>query len=255
VDKNQTIIANYKGGSVSLNQAQIEIEKLAVQNPSIKGVKFNNLTSDQQELIIKEVVLKEKIYKEAKKQGLNKDEDYQQALKIFETELLKQKLFAKLIEDAKKEGNIKAQYDKLVKNLENKQDFKIRYIALKNEDEANKIYQKLTKKPNLFNYYAKNKSIDKEAAKKSGDLGFVLETLLPAQIQEKANVLADNEISSPIELGQDKWAIIKVEDRRKAQIVPFEKAKDALAQSLAQKAIGDFVTKSLEEADISIVVK
>ncbi len=157
--------------------------------------------------------------------------------------------------DSQKEENLRKNYDESAKDLENKQDFKIRYIALENEKEAMKIHQKLLKKPNLFNYYAKNKSIDKEVAKKSGDLGFVLEILLPKQIQEEVKKLTKNEISSPIKLTDNKWAIIKLEDSRKAQIVPFEQAKDALAQSLAQKAISDFVTNSLKEAKISILVK
>ena len=41
------------------------------------------LTNLGQEAVIKEVILKEMAYKEAKKRKLDKDKDYQEALKIF----------------------------------------------------------------------------------------------------------------------------------------------------------------------------
>ena len=116
----ENIVANYKGGYVTANQAQIELNKLAVQNPDLKGITFESLNNDQKEIIIKEIVLKEIAYKEAKKERLNKEKDYKQALKLFETELLKQKLFVKITEDAKKEENLKKNYDELVKNLKDK---------------------------------------------------------------------------------------------------------------------------------------
>lgn len=52
-----------------------------------------------------------------------------------------------------------------------------------------------------------------------------------------------------------KWVIIKLEDERPAEILPYEKAKDALAQNLVKKAIEDFVSQSLEKAKINVLVK
>ena len=42
----ENIVANYKGGYVTANQAQIEINKLAVQNPDLKGIAFESLNND-----------------------------------------------------------------------------------------------------------------------------------------------------------------------------------------------------------------
>ena len=49
----ENIVANYKGGYVTANQAQIELNKLAVQNPDLKGITFESLNNDQKEIIIK----------------------------------------------------------------------------------------------------------------------------------------------------------------------------------------------------------
>lgn len=250
----ENIVANYKGGYVTANQAQTQLNQLAVQNPDLKGIAFESLNNDQKEIIIKEIVLKEIAYKEAKKERLNKEKDYKQALKLFETELLKQKLFVKITEDAKKEENLKNNYDELVKNLKDKQDIRISYIALKTEKEANSLHKILTKYPNSFAKQAKLKSIDKETAKNGGDLDFILEDALPKEIVDNTKKLEKGKISKAFKLA-DKWVIIKLEDLRPAKIAKFEDAKQALSTSLSQKALQDFISKSIEDADIFILTK
>ena len=44
-----------------------------------------------------------------------------------------------------------------------------------------------------------------------------------------------------------KWLIIKLDDERSAEILPYEKAKEGLAQNLAKKAVEDFVSQGLEK--------
>ncbi len=253
-DSSKTVVSTYSGGEVTLKDVNIELEKLIVQNAKLKGLTFDRLSSDQKEAIIKEVVLKEIAYKEAKKRSLNKDKDYQEALKVFETELLKQRLFVALAKEASDEKNVKKNYDELVAKLKDKKDLRISYIIVKTQNEAEAIYQTVLRYPNSFTSQAKRKSLDKEVAKKGGDLGFVMEDSLSAEVAAQAKLLNKGQIGKPIQV-TDKWAVIKLEDARPAEITPYEKAKDALAQSLAKKAIEDFLTQSLEKAKISILVK
>lgn len=253
-EPSKKVISTYLGGQVTLRDVNIELEKLIVQNDKLKGLTFDSLTSEQKETIIKEVVLKEIAYKEARKRNLNKDKDYQEALKIFESELLKQKLFADLVKKVSSEENVRKNYDELVAKIKDKKDIRISYIAVKTQSEAEALYQTLTKSPNSFAALAKKKSLDKEVAKKGGDLGFVMEDMLPKEIVSQARSVTKGQIAKPVQL-QDKWAIIKLEGERPAEIIPFEKAKDALTQNLAKKALEEFVTQSLEKAKISILVK
>lgn len=253
-DPAKKVISTYSDGEIMLKDVNIELEKLIVQNSKLKGLTFYKLSSDQKEAIIKEVVLKEIAYKEAKKRNLNKDKDYQEALKVFETELLKQKLFITLAKEASDEKNVRKNYDELVAKLKDKKDLRISYIIVKTKNEAEALFQTLLKHPNSFTSQAKKKSLDKEIAKKGGDLGFVMEDSLPAEVSRQAKSLAKGQIGKPIQI-TDKWAVIKLEDSRPAEIVPYEKAKDVLAQSIAKKAIEDFITQSLGKAKISVLVK
>ena len=253
-DPSKTVVSTYSGGQITLKDVNVELEKLIIKNDKLKGITFDKLSADQKEAIIKEAVLKEMAYKEAKKRSLNKDKEYQEAIKLFESELLKQKLFVTLAKEAADEKNVKKNYDELVAKLKNKKDLRISYIVVKSQNEAEAIYGSLLKSPNSFAALAKRKSLDKEVGKKGGDLGFVLEDALPAEVVKQARTVAKGGIAKPVQTS-GQWAIIKLEDERPAEITPFEKAKDALAQNLAKKAIEDFVSQSFEKAKISILVK
>ena len=253
-DPSKTIVSTYEGGQVSLKDANQELSKLVAKNEKLKGVTFEKLNPEQKETVIKEVVLKEIAYKEAKKRKLDKDKDYQEALKSFESELLKQKLLFTLAKDASDEKNLRKSYDELAEKLKGKKDIRISYIAVKTQNEADSIYQSLVKSPSSFSSQAKRKSIDKEVAKKGGDLGFVVEDVLPTDVLKQVKILTKGQLSKPFSTS-GKWVIIKLDDERPAEIVPFEKAKDALAQNLAKKAIEDFVSQSMEKARVSILVK
>lgn len=254
-DPSKTIVSTYEGGQVTLQDANQELTKLVAKNEKLKGVFFEKLNPEQKEAIIKEVIIKEMAYKEAKKRKLDKDKDYQEALRSFESELLKQKLVFALAKEATDEKNVKKNYDELAEKLKSKKDIRISYIAVKTQKEAEVLYQILLTYPNSFASQAKKKSLDREVAKKGGDLGFVMEDSLPSEIVKQAKILNKGQISKPIQLSNSKWAIIKLEDERSAEITPYEKVKDALAQNLAKKAIEDFVSQSLEKAKMSILVK
>jgi len=254
-DSSKTIVSTYSGGQVTLKDANIELDKLIAKNEKLKGLTFEKLNQEQKESVIKEVIIKEMALKEAKKRKLDKDKDYQEALKNFESELLKQKLVFALAKEASDEKNVKKNYDELAAKLKDKKDIRISYIAVKTEKEAEVLYQVVAKYPNSFATQAKKKSLDKEIAKKGGDLGFVMEDSLPSEIVKQVKVMSKGQISKPIQLSNGKWAIIKFEDERPAEISPYEKVKDALAQNLAKKAIEDFVSQSFEKAKMSILVK
>jgi len=253
-DPAKIVVANYEGGQVYLKDVNDEIAKLATQNNKLKDLDFYQLKSDQKEALIKEVVLKKLSFIEAKKRNLDEAEDYQWALKSFEAELLKQKLLIALAQDASNEKNVKKNYDEIVAKLKDKKDIQIAYIALASQNEANGLYKFLLSSPSSFARVAKNKSLDKEIAKKGGDLGFVLEDALPTEVVKKARAVKKGEIAEPIQSG-DKWLIIKFIDERPAQINSYEKSKDTLAQNLAKKAIEDFIAQSLEKSKITIILK
>lgn len=247
----KTIVATYNKGKITLAEAQQELDKISSKSEKLKDLQFSNLKKEQQELVIKEIILQKIIYQEAKKQGFKNEKSYTQAVKNFKQEFLKQKLYNHLVSTAKAEKNVQKNYNELLEKSQNKLDFKISYIAIGNEKQAQEIYQKLLKNPSNFAKIAKQSSIDTDTAKKGGNLGFVFEDNLPASLVENLKQLKKNQITKPIEVA-DSWFIVQLQQSRKAEILPFEKAKEQLAENLAKLAVEDFIEKSLEQAKINI---
>jgi len=247
----KTIVATYNKGKITLAEAQQELDKISSKSEKLKDLQFSNLKKEQQELVIKEIILQKIIYQEAKKQGFKNEKSYTQAVKNFKQEFLKQKLYNHLVSTAKAEKNVQKNYNELLEKSQNKLDFKISYIAIGNEKQAQEIYQKLLKNPSNFAKIAKQRSIDTDTAKKGGNLGFVFEDNLPVSLVENLKQLKKNQITKPIEVA-DSWFIVQLQQSRKAEILPFEKAKEQLAENLAKLAVEDFIEKSLEQAKINI---
>lgn len=253
-EQSNQVVATYEDGEVTLQDANQELAKLVATNDKLKNTTFEKLNTDQKQTVIKEIVLQDAVCKEAKKRNLDQDRDYQEALKNLEYQLLQQKLILAITRDVSDEANLRKNYDQLVEKLKDKKDLRISYIALKTESEANALHKKLVRSPKSFAEQAKRKSIDKEIAKKGGDLGFALEDAIPADILKQAKMLTKGQISKPF-LTSGKWIIIKLEDERPAEVLTFEKSKSILIQNLAQQSIADFAAQSTEKAKINILTK
>ncbi len=251
--KDDTVVATYSGGKITQSHLEKEINRIKSQNPKAANVTLSNLPTSQKELLIKEIILKEAAFKEAKKLDLDDEKEYVDAIYQFEATILQKQLYLKLIKDATTDEKIKAKYDDLVGKNKNKEDFKLGFILLKNKKEASKISKRLRNNPNSFSYYAKTKSLDKASKKNKGVLDYSIESSFPKNIIEIAKGLKKGKISKPFAIA-DKWGIIKLINKRPAQIKSFEKSKAALLQNMALKAIKDFNDESLKKAKINLIV-
>lgn len=136
-------ISTYKGGKITLREAEIELTKLVAKNKDLQAVQFSDLNEEQKKIIIQEAVMNEISYQEAKKRKLHKGEEYQEALKIFNEEFLKQRLYIDLKEKAGLEESVKKHYDTLVEKLAGQKEINIRYIIVKTQAEAKALARKL----------------------------------------------------------------------------------------------------------------
>ena len=247
----QKIIATYDNGVIRLIDVKIEMEKIIAKNNKLKNLKFESLNSDLQKVIIQEAVINKLASQKARQNGLDKHQDFQMTMDLFENELLKQKLFIEIANKVKNEENLKKNYQELVKKLQNKKDYRLSYIAIKTQQQADEIYETLNKNSKKFSELAKQKSLDLESGKKGGDLGFVVEDALPSEILNVIKKSKKGQITKPI-LSSNRFVIAMFVDERKAEILSFSKAKEVLTNSLVKKALEDFNQEILKEADIKI---
>ena len=245
------VIAKYIDGNITKKEVDSEIKILAMQNSQFKDVEFDKLDKDQKEAVINEIIIKKILYKKAKKLKLHNNKSYKDALNNFQNEMLKQEMIVHIVKEATSQDKIINSYNKLIKDLSNKKEVKISYIALSNSKDANAIYQLLIKSPAKFSFYAKNKSIDKETAKNGGDLDFVIESIVPSEIVEKVRIAGRGNITKPILVG-GKYFIAILKAERDFKVPDLKDIENEIAKNLAKKAVEEFASESLKMAKLQI---
>jgi EpsD family peptidyl-prolyl cis-trans isomerase len=195
--------------------------------------------------LVDELVKKELLYVEAKKKGLDKDEEFQRK---FE-EIKKNALITRLLEKEMKavpqltDKEVKDYYDGHKDDFVQANAVRLSQIVVKTEDDAKKVYERL-QKGEPFNKLAAEVSMDKASAKSGGDLGLFKRGEMNQDLEKVAFSLKKNQISMPVPL-KDGIHILVVTDI-KGTAVDFDKVKGSISQQLTAKKQQDDLEKFIE---------
>jgi len=195
--------------------------------------------------LVDELVKKELLYVEAKKRGLDKDEEFQRK---FE-EIKKNALITRLLEKEIKaipqltDKEAKDYYDGHKDEFVQPNAVRLSQIVVKSEDDAKKVYERL-QKGEPFNKLAAEVSLDKASAKSGGDLGLFKRGEMNQDLEKVAFSLKKNQISMPVPL-KDGIHILVVTDI-KGTTLDFDKVKGSIIQQLMAKKQQDGLEKFIE---------
>lgn len=208
----------------------------------------------------------------ARKKGLDKRKDIQEILALAQdnllaNELIKEEVLNKIKID---EGQAKEYYEKNLVRFKTPDQVRARHILVKmtapaSAEEKEKAREKaegLLKKIKAGEDFAKLAeafSDDPASKDKGGDLGFLareMKTTPFVNAAEKAALaLKPGEVSGAIETPFG-YRIIKVEEEKKGEILPFESIKDKVMslalEEVKKEKIKTFVEQAMKEADVKI---
>ena len=243
----------------TVNGEKIEDNDIAAILSVIPGANFQKLQKDQQKKVIEQAIEKRLLADKAAKSGIEKDPMYQETLKKMKKDLaleiwMKKQFDAQSVSDT----DAKAFYNKNTKMFKQPAMAKAKHNLVKTEAEAKKIIAELNKAKDV------KKTFVKLAATKStgpsgpngGELGWFDATKMVKPFADAAFALKKGTFTKKPVKTQFGYHVIYVEDKKKAQNVPFEKAKKNSIQSLkVQKFQAHMkeVSKGLKaKADIKI---
>lgn len=202
--------------------------------------------------VMNEVVLREALVQEAKKKGFHKlasvkDEIAMMSQSILINALRQDFLKKHPVTDA----DIKAEYNRLVKEHENDKEYRVRHILLDKESEAKSIIAKL-KGGESFGDHAKQ-SKDVGTAKKGGDLGWAApDRYVPPFAQEVTSLKKGQISESPVKT-RFGYHVVKVDDVRAVEMPALAQVKPQLHQNLQAKRLQEFQQKIIDKAKIKPV--
>lgn len=236
---NAKVVAEFSGGHKILMKDLLE--QMKDLPAEAKDKPFSKLYTALLNKMVDSYILSEA----AKKASLESDpatiKKTDDAKKIIIQKALIDSEVAKIIKDS----DIKAKYDELVSKMPKDEfEVRLRHVMLSSKDEAEALIKDLKSNPKNFEEVAKTRSLDDQTKLKGGDLGFVRKGDLPKALAEVVFTASKGEVlSKAIDLGDQKFSVIYIDDKRPVQPPKFEEVKEEIRKAL----IPEYAVKVVEK--------
>ena len=193
------------------------------------------------------------VMQEAKKRGLDRSKEYQAALSNFQTQLLGELYIQEVVKKASvSDSEAKQIYDQQAAALKGTQEVKLRQIVTDNQEDAQKALAELNSKKSFASVAQK---YSKDGLKDKGGLIDSWENLknfqnnAPAIYDAIASLAKGQHVKQVVNINGS-YALFQVEDKRNAQIPPFNDVKDQIKNALAQQKLTQSVQELRQKATI-----
>lgn len=218
------------------------VQTLLLQDAKNKKILVSDEEVDAQISAIKQKYGEQTFQLALQQQGMEEEE--------YRKELRDQMIISRLKEDVTKDISItdeevRKYYDSHKDQFSSPESVKVRHILVKSIDEAKKVKERL-KKGEDFAKVAREVSMDPGSRDRGGDLGYVSRGKMVKSFEDAAFALKKKGEISDIVQTEYGFHIIKLEDRKPAEITPFESARER-AQNLLRKEKEEEVFKEYVE--------
>lgn len=217
------VLARFDGATITERDFLKKVQGLprALQNVAMKRKKD----------LIEDMVAEHFLLKEAERQGLNKDKDVEDLIRVAQKKITIAKLVEKEIDK-----KISILPDEVSQYYEFHQDefmtpllFRASHVLLKTEAEALAVKEALDQGAD-FEETARQKSIDTTAAR-GGDLGYFQKGQFVPEFEEAALQMKKGEIRGPVKT-QFGFHVIRLNDRVEPRLRDFKSVKNRVEERL-----------------------
>ena len=219
-----------------------------VANNVAQGVKD---TPELRAVLKKELISREVLVQEAKRQNLDKEQTLKMQLLMQQNSLLIDNLLAKQFANLNiSDEKLRTEYKRQVEQLGDAEQYEVSHIVTATEAEAKAVVRELNaKKGPTFSKLAREKSIH-ASAQNGGSLGWLLPNqLVPALASVVVNLNVGSTTNTPIPTS-DGWQVLKVEGKRKFKVPTFDESKQQLVNAVFAQERAEFVQKLVNAAKV-----
>jgi peptidyl-prolyl cis-trans isomerase C len=216
------------------------------------GSELTKLPPEARRRLLVEFLIENQVLAEAgAKDKLTDTPAFKERMAYWQRRALRETFFDKSVRGPVKEDEARQFYDKQVGIVKTQSELRVRHILVETEDLVKQLAEKIAKGED-FAALAKEHSRDPGSKDQGGELGFFGRGQMVPEFEEAAFKLKDGEISPPVR-SKFGWHIIKVEERRAPQVVPFEAVKQRIMDALVQKRAQQVVASLREAAKVEFV--
>lgn len=253
-------LAQDEGVAATVNGDKIltkDVDK-AVEALNLSGQSVSDLKPDERAAVLKQLkpevlnqIINEKLLEEAvAKSKVEEGAEYKKRLDVLKVQLARQVYLEEQIKDKISDKQVKAEYDKFVKQNKGKVEVRARHILVPSEEEAVQVIKDLDGGAD-FAELAQKRSSDPSSSR-GGELGyFVKEEMVPEFSNEAFSIKKGGYSKKPVKT-QFGWHVVKVEDKRDRPVPKLEQVQEAIRQQLGNQALQQLTADLRAKADIKI---
>lgn len=205
-------------------------------------------SSDLYRRMLDEVVDQRLLAAEALKRKLDKDPVAQRRLAAARDRILGDMLVEKTVSGAVNENAIRGLYNEQQKLARRSEEIHARQIVVRTPADAEAI-KKLLGAGASFEALAMERSLDGDTRFNGGDLGYFTADIMPDSYGAALAGAGKGAIVGPFAV-EGGYAVVKIEDRRMEQPIPFEAARPQIVRFLTYDRIRDLLERLRSKAKI-----
>ena len=235
-------VATVDGTPISRADYDFYTKRLLQNRPA------TDLTPEQKNQILDEMISMQLIASQAVKDGLEKDADVATSLQVLRLRILADAESQKYLKDKEPtDAELHAEYDTAIAALD-KTEYHARHILVPTKEAAEAAIKKI-KGGAKFEDVAKAESTDGSKAS-GGDLGWFTLARMAKPFGDAVKTLKKGEMTQTPVQTQFGWHVIKLEDTRESPPPPFEQVKQQVASGVMQKKLAAYVDSLKKTAKI-----
>lgn len=180
---------------------------------------------------------------------IDQTDEYKNRVKATDERILTDITLRAKVKPLITDDKVRARYDAVMAKNKGEEEVRARHILVKTEAEAKDLIEQLGKGGD-FAKLAAEKSTDKGSAANGGDLGYFTKASMVPAFADAAFAMKKGDVSKTPVKTEFGYHVIKVEDRRTAPPVPFDKVKPQIEAALADEMANEYVDGLKKKAKI-----
>jgi peptidyl-prolyl cis-trans isomerase C len=201
----------------------------------LQGRPTTELTSEQRNQVLDELINMQLLALQGLKDGVDKDPDVSGRLDVVRMRVLADAESQRYLKDKEPtDAELHAEYDSAIAAMD-KTEYHARHILVPTKEQADAVIKKL-KGGAKFEDVAKAQSTDGSKTN-GGDLGWFTLTRMAKPFGEAVKNLKKGEMTQEPVQTQFGWHVIKLEDTRETAPPPFDQVKQQVTNGVIQKKL------------------
>jgi peptidyl-prolyl cis-trans isomerase C len=236
------VLATVDGDKITLQEFNKELDKIPM------NMKMLVASESGKKNYLDRLVVKKLLLKEASKEKIESDKEFQERVNDIKEQLLIEALLKKKVtsDTQMSEDDLKKYYEEHKEEFKKDREVNTRHILLKTEEEAKQVQAKLQKGDD-FTELAKKYSIDPNVRTTGGEIGFQPKgSLIPEYEAASFKLNKVGQVSGIVKT-QFGFHIIRLEGVKPPSYVPIEEVKDFIKQKNVQEKQKEVLEKYIEE--------